>query len=321
MLESTPFWTHGSMNLWLNNKPARVYVPKKNVKTTYETLKSRLSKDGQIPIGIDHLADNIIESNGVLKKLDLLNVGHITDIEYADDTIKIVEAEFTNPLIQKLYENGELDMVSIVASSTTSECPRGDYDYIIDTTDITRVDIVEKGACKSCNIPKPQSSSDNVVYARYSIIKLEENTMAEDALTADVVKNLIAEAIKPITDRLDKLENKKTQARESHKEGEEESEEMKKMKAEMASLKLEAATAQVDKLIYEGKMLPSMKESAVKLAATDAVSFEEMYKDAPVIVELDHKRSLNAGNSGDEGEGETDDEKLIATVNAAFDKD
>jgi hypothetical protein len=159
-----------------------------------------------------------------------------------------------------------------------------------------------------------------VVYARYSITKLEEETMAEDALTADVVKQLIAEAIKPITDRLDKLENKNTKAGESHPQEGEESKKMEAMKAEIETLKIEAATAQVDKLIYEGKMLPSMKESAVKLAATDATSFEEMYKDAPVIVELNKKHSLNAGSSGDEGkEGKlSDDEKLIATVNAAF---
>ena len=147
MLENTPIWTHGKMHLWVNNKPAKVYVPRSNPEEAYQILQSRLSKEGHIPIGIDHLPDNIIEANPILAKLDLLNVGEITEIQYTDDAIKIVEAELTNPLIKQLYDEGELDMVSIVANSTTSECPRGDYDYIVDTTDITRVDIVEKGAC------------------------------------------------------------------------------------------------------------------------------------------------------------------------------
>ena len=97
MLENTNIWTTGPMHLWVNNEPAKVYVPEDNVKTTYEILQSRLSKEGSIPIGIDHLPDDILEANPILAKLDLLNVGNITKIQYANDTIRIVEAEFTNP--------------------------------------------------------------------------------------------------------------------------------------------------------------------------------------------------------------------------------
>ena len=107
MLDNTNIWTRGPMHLWVDNEPAKVYVPKENIKSTYEQLQSRLSKEGSIPIGIDHLPDNIIEANPILAKLDLLNVGNITKIQYADDTIRIVEAELTNPLIQDLYEKGE----------------------------------------------------------------------------------------------------------------------------------------------------------------------------------------------------------------------
>lgn len=211
MLENTNIWTTGGMHLWLNNKPAHVFVPKTNIEPTYNVLKSRLSKQGSIPIGIDHLADNIIEANPILKKLDLHNVGEITKISYADDTIKIEEAELTNPLIKDLYEAGELDMVSIVANSTTSECPQGTYDYIVETTDITRVDIVEKGACKECNIPKPTDSSETVVYARYSIqTKMEDNIMAEE-LTMEAITEAIDKALDeklaPINDRLDVIED------------------------------------------------------------------------------------------------------------------
>ena len=123
MLENTNIWTTGEMHLWVNNEPAKVYVPASNVKETYQILQSRLSKEGSIPIGIDHLPDDIIKANPILAKLNLLDVGEISKIKYANDTITIVEAKLTNPQILALYEAGELDMVSIVATSNVSECP------------------------------------------------------------------------------------------------------------------------------------------------------------------------------------------------------
>lgn len=318
MLENTPIWTHGKMHLWVNNKPAKVYVPRSNPEEAYQILQSRLSKEGHIPIGIDHLPDNIIEANPILAKLDLLNVGEITEIQYTDDAIKIVEAELTNPLIKQLYDEGELDMVSIVANSTTSECPRGDYDYIVDTTDITRVDIVEKGACSECNIPKPQSSDSTVVYARYSIENKKEETIMADEITMEAIEELLdkklEEATAPINERLDALE--KAEDPKPQKE-EKEDEEKKAMEAKIADLQKETATAKVESLIAAGKLLPAQKESAVALCASDAKMFESMYKDAPVLVDF-NKRSMAAGSSEDEG-GEEDltpeEENLNAVLN------
>jgi hypothetical protein len=324
MLEGTPIWTPGPMHLWVNNKPAKVYVPKSNPKEAFEILQSRLSTEGRIPIGIDHLPDNIIKANPILAKLNLLDVGSITEIEYTDDAIKIVEAELTNPLIRNLYENGELDMVSIVATSTTSECPKEDYDYIVNTTDITRVDIVEKGACPTCNIPKPQSSDDTVVYARYSIKQEEDNIMAEE-ITMDAIKEAIAEAIAPLDERLTAIEEKTVNASEPTEptEPEGDSDEVKAMKARIAELQKETANAKVDSLIAAGKILPAQKESAVELCAKDATQFEAMYKDAPVLVDLNTRESLLAGSSdGDNDEEElTPEEQNMANVQAYFKKD
>ena len=323
MLENTNIWTKGPMNLWVNNEPAKVYVPETNVQSTYNTLQSRLSKQGSIPIGIDHLADNIIEANPILKKLDLHNVGEITEISYANDTITIEEAELTNPQIKALYEAGELDMVSIVANSTTSECPN-DYDYIVETTDITRVDIVEKGACPTCNIPKPQSSDSTVVYARYSIqtTQKEDNIMAEEITMEAITKAIdkaLDEKLAPINDRLDVIEDN-IEIKEDPQD-EDESEEVKAMKAEIAELKAQRATARVDMFIAEGKILPAQKEAYVELCASNAAQFEEAMKDAPVIVDLDIKKSIQAGSSdGDTDPEPTEDEKLIAEVNGAFNK-
>jgi len=321
MLEGTPIWTPGGMHLWVNNKPAHVYVPESNVKQAYENLQSRLSKEGSIPIGIDHLSDNIIKANPILAKLNLLDVGNITEIKYANDAIEIVEAELTNPQIRNLYEAGELDMVSIVANSTTSECPRGTHDYIVDTTDITRVDIVEKGACKECNIPKPTASDETVVYARYSIqqTQTEETIMAEE-ITMDAIKEAIAEAIAPIDERLTAIEEQVEVKASTSEPDPEDDAKVKEMEARIAELQKETATAKVDSLIAAGKILPAQKEAMVDLCASNSESFEKMMEDAPVLIDLNTKKSLLAGDSGESGEELSDDEKLIAELNAKFSK-
>lgn len=318
------------MDLFVNNKPARVYVPKSNVKSTYENLQSRLSKEGSIPIGIDHLPDNIIEANPILAKLDLLNVGNITEIEYADDTISIAEAELTNPLIKQLYEDGELDMVSIVANSTTSECPHN-YDYRIETTDITRVDIVEKGACPTCSIPKP--SDGTVVYARYSInTTTEEKNMSEQELTLDAIKNAFKEELAPFDARLEAMEAKIAELEKTEPTEPTDDAEIAAMKAEIAELKkqnetqqneavIAAANARVDLAIGAGKLFPSQKEAMVEIAARTPEKFDEFIKNQPVMIDINTKKSLVAGFSGDDDPEPTEDEKLIADVESAFKKE
>ena len=325
MLENTPFWTTGPMHLWIDNKPAHVYVPEDNVKQTYENLQSRLSKEGHIPIGIDHLPDNIIKANPILAKLNLLNVGEITKIQYADDTIKIAEAELTNPQIRNLYEAGELDMVSIVATSNVSECPQN-YDYIVNTTDITRVDIVEKGACPTCNIPKPHDNDDDtVVYARYSIQIMEENNMSD--LTKEDIKAIFDESIDdklaPMQEQINTL-----LAREPADTGDEgptvndDDETVKEMEARIADLKKESATAKVDNFIAQGKIFPSKKETMVELCASNSELFDELMKDAPVMIDLKTRKSLLAGDSDDDDEPEpTPEEENVNAVLAHFSGD
>ena len=326
MLENTPFWTPGEMHLWIDNKPAHVYVPESNVKSTYENLQSRLSKEGSIPIGIDHLPDNIVKANPVLAKLDLLNVGNITKIEYTDDAIKIAEAELTNPLIKQLYDNGELDMVSIVANSTTSACPRGDYDYIINTTDITRVDIVEKGACTTCNIPKPTDSSDTVVYARYAIQNEEEEKDMSD-LTKEDIKTIFDESIDeklaPMQEQINTILAREP-ADPTGDDGniDDDDEKVKEMEARIADLKKESATAKVDNLIAQGKIVPAKKETMVELCASNSELFEELMKDAPVLIDLKTRKSLLASEPDDDDDPEpTPEEENVNAVLAHFSGD
>lgn len=320
MLENTNIWTTGEMHLWVNNEPAKVYVPASNVKETYQILQSRLSKEGSIPIGIDHLPDDIIKANPILAKLNLLDVGEISKIKYANDTITIVEAKLTNPQILALYEAGELDMVSIVATSNVSECPN-DYDYIVNSTDITRVDIVEKGACPTCNIPKPHDD-DTVVYARYSI--KGGNTMA-DELTPEAIKTMLDEALKPINERLDKqdkaIEDIKTSINNDEEGDPKPPEDDEKVEAKIAELKKESATAQVNMAIMAGKIVPAQKDSMIELCAKDSEAFAKLMEATPVTVPLDERKSLLAGKVDDDDDDDTEptaEEKNLAATLAHF---
>lgn len=303
------------MKLWLNNKPVNVYIPPENPKQTYKKLKQTLSEKGSIPIGLDHIDDTTLKQYPMLAKLNLLDVGEITRIDYTDDAIRIVEADIHNPLIKELYEKGELDMVSIVAKSTTSECPRGDYDYIVDTTDITRVDIVEKGACHECNIPKP--TDDTVVYARYAITVKEEeetNNMANDGLTKEDIKTIfdecIDEKLKPVNEQIDAIIKASEPPAEPNPAEGKDDDEIKKMEAEIAELKAKTATAKVENLIASGKILPADKETHVELCAREPEIFDKLMENAPVLIDLNTKKSLFARDADDDEELTPEEENL-----------
>lgn len=330
MLEHTNIWTTGAMDLYVNNKPAHVFIPDTNVKEAYNNLKSRLSNDGKIPIGIDHLSEDIIKANGILAKMNLLDVGYITEIEYANDTIEIVDAEITNPLIRQLYDDGELDMVSIVGNSKAEKCP-GDYDYILNSTDIIRVDIVEKGACPTCNIPKPQPNNNEseVVYARYSIkediIMAEEITM--EAIQ-ETIKAAIDEAVAPINERLDAIEETIAEPTEGH-EDPEEKEEVKAMKARIDALEekatkdaekaqIEAASAKVDLAIQAGKIKPADRDNMITMAMNSTEAFDEFIKNAEVIVPLQARMSVPGGEDPADPTPEPD---VVDIVNEAYKKE
>ena len=329
MLEHTNIWTTGEMDLYVNNQPAKVYIPDTNVKEAYNNLKSRLSNDGKIPIGIDHLSEDTIKANGILAKMNLLDVGYITEIEYANDTIHIVDAELTNPLIKQLYDNGELDMVSIVGNSKVEKCP-GDYDYILNSTDIIRVDIVEKGACPTCNIPKPQSNNNEseVVYARYSI---KEDTIMAEEITMETIQETIKaavdDAIAPINERLDAIEE--TIAEQKEPEDPEKDPEVEAMDARLKALEekaskdaekaqVEAASAKVDLAIQAGKIKPADRENMITMAMNSTEAFDEFIKNAEVIVPLEARMSVPGGEDPQDPAPEPD---VIDIVNEAYKKE
>ena len=319
MLENTKIWTKGKMNLFVNHEPKEVYVTRENVLNAYKDLQSTLTNDGSVPIGIDHLPEAVIKANPVLEKLDLLNVGTITAVDYntADDSIEIKEATLTNPLIKDLYLKGELDSVSIVAPATVKTCPQNDDVLIVEKTTINRVDIVGEGACPTCKIPKP-SNVESFVYARKPInTNTEVNDMAEDeTITMENIQALLDEALNPVTEKLTAIEERvaaleEKPADDEGKPGEEKDDEIKAAKAE-------AAEALVDAQIMAGKVVPAQKEAMTKLALADMESFKALMKEAPIVVDLEARRSLLGLDDEEDDEELSDDEKLIAEVNAAF---
>ena len=320
MLENTKIWTKGKLELFLNNEPKEVYVTRESVHDTYKDLQSTLTNDGSVPIGIDHLPEAVIKANPILEKLDLLNVGTITAVDYntTDDSIEIKEATLTNPLIKQLYLDGELDSVSIVAPATVKTCPQNDDVLIVEKTTIDRVDIVGEGACPTCKIPKP-SDVESFVYARKPInTNTEVNDMAEEeTITMENIQALLDEALNPVTEKLTAIEERvaaleEEPADDEGKPGEEDD--------EIKAAKAEAAEALVDAQIMAGKVVPAQKEAMTKLAIADMESFKALMKDAPIVVDLEARRSLLGLDDDEDDEELSDDEKLIAEVNAAFSK-
>ena len=305
MLEDTEIWSKGIMKLFLNGKPQKVYVSPESVHDTYKDLQTTITNDGSVPIGIDHLPEAVMQANPILKKLDLLNVGTITAVDYdtENNRILIKEATLTNPQIKDLYLKGELDSVSIVAPATVRTCPQNDDVLIVEKTTIDRVDIVGEGACPTCKIPKP-SNVESFVYARKPInTNTEVKDMAEEeTITMENIQALLEEALNPITEKLTAIEERVAALEE--KPADDKGKPVEEKDDEIKAAKAEAAEAVVDAQIMAGKVVPAQKEAMTKLAIADMESFKALMKDAPIVVDLEARRSLL---TGDNGEGDNDE--------------
>lgn len=329
MLENTNFWESGRLDLFLNNKPTHAYIPPRDVQKVFNLARSKIANDGKIPIGIDHLPEDIINNNPILKKLNLLDVGYISAVEY-DPTLnktRIKEATLTNPLIKKLYDDGELEAVSIVSQVHASDCPQQEGLKVIDTERLDRVDIVAVGACESCNIPKPTGS--NMVYARKPL--KEEETMADENITIEQIEELLdkkldeklEEKLEPLNERIESIEDLIEEDEADEKTPEDETDEVAAMRAELEALKKEnaekvalaAASAKVDLAIRQGKIKPCDKETMTAFAMNSSEAFDNYIKDADVIVPLGARQSFNSGE-----EEEPEEKDIVAEVNAAFNK-
>lgn len=141
--------------MWLNGKPTRVHATPESVKKDFEILKKNLP----IPLGIDHLDEETLQKNPILKKMNLLSVGVIKEVELIDDEIRITEAEITNPTIKELHDAGELPGFSKVSDMVTGVATVARADRDEKYSVIQRVDFVEKQACERCRVKPPRQAN------------------------------------------------------------------------------------------------------------------------------------------------------------------
>ena len=140
----------------------------------------------------------------------------------------------------------------------------------------------------------------------------------EETITMENIQALLEEALNPVTEKLTAIEERvaaleEEPADDEGKPGEEKDDEIKAAKAE-------AAEALVDAQIMAGKVVPAQKEAMTKLALADTESFKALMKDAPIVVDLEARRSLLGLDDEEDDEELSDDEKLIASVNLLSNK-
>lgn len=152
-------WETGIHKVSIGGKPVRLKAPEYSLKQNYNLMKRKIAENGHIPIGIDHIPEEVLASNPTLKKIldkqeiDIYNVGKINEVASDGQSIKIVDAEFTVPAVQDLFENGDLEAWSVVENVKTHECPTESADLVADYfTDIKRVDLVGSGGCETCRV-------------------------------------------------------------------------------------------------------------------------------------------------------------------------
>ena len=150
-------WKTGIHKVSLDGKPVRLSAPQYSLIQNYNLMKRKIEENGHIPIGIDHIPPEVFRNNPVLRKLlakqkiNPYDVGKILEVSTDGESIRIENAEFTHPLVQDLFQQGELNAWSVVENAKTLPCPTGKADLIADYfTDIERVDLVGRGGCETC---------------------------------------------------------------------------------------------------------------------------------------------------------------------------
>lgn len=146
-------WSEGIHHVWVNGKPARVRVPQYTIQDTYQQFQDEIQRNGGIPIGIDHIPDDLLEQYPILNKLDPQNVGRITEVKSDGNRIYATKSEHTNSEIAELYSKGELTDYSVVARMFADIDEADDADYVFNNFKrIKRMDYVDEGGCTACKV-------------------------------------------------------------------------------------------------------------------------------------------------------------------------
>jgi len=302
-------WASGLHRPSVNGKPTKLYVPKETIPKTFQLFKEEITRNGGIKLGIDHIPEHLYESYPFLKKLNLDDVGKITEVRSDGERIYATKSEHTNPLIAELYARGDLPAYSIVSSIKTSPCPSGKADLILrDMNDIKRTDYVDEGACTACKVG--DVPDDMILTAKLS---MEEEIMTEpikepvvepvepvkseptepvvepqadpepepeppepsepEALTVDSLKGMLGDFKEEVTTLVSDLVKGETQKVEAK---------LATMKEDTEDMKLEAKKAvvgsKIDAKIKEGFIIPAMRDGLLEagLAVKEEEKFDTM---------------------------------------------
>ena len=312
-------WSAGIHHVFVNDKPARVYVPEETIIETFNNMKETIAAEGSIGLGIDHLSNNVLEENDILRKLNLLDVGAVSSIVTDGTGIFIRESEITNDAIRSLHEQGELPAYSIVGGMDAKPCPTGKADYVVDHIDVERIDIVGEGGCESCKVgvqptdviltaklSKEEEINMDII-ANEAPIKeeVEATPVVEEAPVEEVAEDKVEEVVE------DGMQDKEVEEEVKEEEVvavEEEVSEIDELKKEIAELKdmlggkkpkVEAAKSsdfniesEIIALIKAGKATPAMKEMLTKVAEESEDAFKAMAASMPKFVSMKMESKL-----------------------------
>lgn len=145
-------WSAGMHHVFVNDEPSKVYVPEETIMDTFKSIRGLIDTEGRMPIGIDHLSDSVLSDNEILAKMNLLDVGSVSKVGTDGQSIYILDSELTNQQIKDLNMMGELPSYSIVGGMNAKPCPTGQADYVVESIDVERVDIVQEGGCQVCKV-------------------------------------------------------------------------------------------------------------------------------------------------------------------------
>lgn len=142
-------------------------------------------------------------------------------------------------------------------------------------------------------IPQPDTSGDDGdVLDKFK--KIKENYESKLDEKDERIKELESELEKKDKENNEAINNLNSEVDERLKQSEEYKEILKKVEV----LEKERAAATVDAYIQKGIILPTQRETAVKLCLSDNDTFLDLYRDAKPIVETEQKRkSIPAGTA------------------------
>ena len=132
--------------------------------------------------------------------------------------------------------------------------------------------------------PEPQPGNDGDALDKFK--KIKENYETKLNEKDEKIKELELELEKKDKENKEALGNLNNEIDEKLKQSEEYKEILKKVEV----LEKERAEATVDAYIQKGIILPTQKDTAVKLCLSDNDTFLELYKNAKPIVETNQKR-------------------------------